>query len=96
MKKNGSRKMVSYNGENVGGIGYLLGTTRVSLGLSRLQVARVAGISVPMLKQVEYGTRPLPAKHVQRLCEVLGLNRTLVAGLSLQRTHSFRKLKKVS
>jgi len=86
---------VSYDGQNVEGIGYLLGTTRVKLGLSRSFVASVVGINDRFLAKVENGFKPLPAKYVNGLSDLLNLDQSFVAGLALTRSAAYRRMKKV-
>jgi len=88
------RKVGGYDGENVTGIGYVLGEARKKRGLGLKAVSSVLGVSVQFVSNIEHGRAPLPAKYVEAISKLLDLDQNTVAGFALQKTHSFRTLEK--
>ena len=87
---------VRYDGENVTGIGYMLGEARKSKGLTLKEVAGVLGVGIQFISNIEHGRAPLPAKYVLAISSILGLDRSTVASLSLQKTRIFKDLKRAA
>lgn len=87
---------VGYDGVAVEGLGYMLGTARVAKGLTLRLVAHHLKVSIQFISNIEHGRAPLPAIHVARLSNLLGLNQSVVAALALQKTKTFRDLKKLA
>jgi transcriptional regulator with XRE-family HTH domain len=86
----------TYDGETVGGIGYMLGEARAQRGLTLRQVAKAIGVSQSFVSNIEHGRAPLPAKYVLAISRLLNLDHSTVASFSIQRTRSFQNYKKVA
>ena len=87
---------VSYNAEVSTNLGYVLGNARVSKGLSQKQVGALIGISLQHLSNIERGVQGLSSKHFERTAQALGISQTRLAGLALQETAMFKRMKKAS
>lgn len=66
-------------------IGKLVRDRRKTLGMSQTTLAETLGLETEaMIVKIEKGTKELPAKHILKICKVLGIRRSTLISLRVK------------
>lgn len=82
---------MSYDGSEVNSeLGFYLGSARIAKGLSLTAVGESIGVKAQFISNIEHGRAPLPAKYVNQIATLLGLESKELAAFAIKQTRAYR------